>query len=130
MALAKTTYLINSMLNAVLRNTTFTSPATVYVGLFTADPGLAGSQVNEVSAGEYARQAVTFGVPGGGTSANTGLITFPTAIGSWGVVTHGAILDALTVGNMLYHGALAASKTVDPGDTVSFAIGALTASEN
>lgn len=130
MALAKTTYLIDSVLNAVLRNISFTSPATVYVGLFTADPGVAGSQASEVAAGEYARQAVTFGVPSGGTSANTGIITFPTAVGSWGTITHGAILDALTVGNMLYHGALAASKTVDPGDTVSFAVSALTCSEN
>jgi hypothetical protein len=130
MALAKTTYLIDSVLNAVLRNVAFSSPTTVYVGLFTADPTVSGSQANEVSAGEYARQSVTFGVPSGGTSANTGIITFPTAVGSWGTITHGAILDDPTAGNMLYHGALAASKTVDPGDTVSFAIGALTCSEN
>lgn len=125
----KTDYLEDAVLNAVLRNITFTSPATVYVGLFTADPGESGSQASEVAAGEYTRMAVTFGAPSGGTVANTGIITFPTAVGSWGVITHGAILDAATLGNMLYTGALAASKTVDPGDTISFAIGALTVSE-
>lgn len=130
MALAKTTYLIDSVLNAALRNVAFTSPTTVYVGLFAADPGTAGSQASEVTGGSYARVAVTFGVPAGGTSANTGIITFPAATLSWGVVTHGAILDAAAAGNMLYHGTLAASKTVDPGDIVSFAIGALTVSEN
>lgn len=126
----KTNYLEDALLNAVLRNISFTSPATVYVGLFTADPGEAGSLAAEVAAGEYTRMAVTFGAPSGGTCANTGIITFPTAVGSWGIITYGAIVDsALPGGNVLYAGALAAPKTVDPGDTVSFAIGALTVSE-
>jgi hypothetical protein len=128
---AKTNYLEDAILNAVLRNISFTSPATVYVGLFTADPGEAGSLANEVSGGSYARVAVTFGAPASGTCANTGILTFPTATVSWGIVTHAAILDVATLlsGNILYKGALAASKTVDIGDTVSYAIGALTVSE-
>ena len=125
----KTTYLENAVLNAVLRNVSFTSPATVYVGLFTADPTVTGSQASEVTGGSYARVAVTFGAPVLGVSANTGIVTFPMASASWGVITHGAILDDPTTGNMLYRGPLASSKTVDPGDTVSFAIGALTTTE-
>jgi len=31
-------YLENAIINAVLRNTSYTSPTTVYVGLFTNDP--------------------------------------------------------------------------------------------
>jgi hypothetical protein len=127
----KTNYLEDALLNAVLRNIAFSSPATVYVGLFTGDPGEGGSLAAEVSAGEYTRMAVAFGAPSGGTCANTGIITFPTAVGSWGIITYGAILDsALPGGNVLYSGTLAAPKTVDPGDTVSFAIGALTVSES
>jgi hypothetical protein len=74
---------------------------------------------------------VTFGAPSGGTCANTGILTFPTATVSWGIVTYAAILDSGTLlsGNILYKGVLAASKTVDIGDTVSYAIGALTVSE-
>jgi len=74
---AKTNYLEDAVLNAVLRNVSFTSPATVYVGLFTADPGEAGSLANEVSGGSYARVSVTFGAPSGGTCANTGILTSP-----------------------------------------------------
>ena len=46
-------------------------------------------------------------------------------------MTYAAILDSGTLlsGNILYKGVLAASKTVDIGDTVSYAIGALTVSE-
>jgi hypothetical protein len=128
---AKTNYLEDAVLNAVLRNVSFTSPATVYVGLFTADPGEAGSLAAEVSGGSYARVSVAFGAPSGGTCANTGILTFPTATVSWGIVTYAAILDSGTLlsGNILYKGVLAASKTVDIGDTVSYAIGALTVSE-
>jgi hypothetical protein len=124
----KTTYLENAVLNAVLRSVSYTS-TTVYVGLFTADPTVSGSQAAEVTGGSYARVAVTFGAPVLGVSATTGITTFPMASASWGVVTHGAILDAAAAGNMLYQGALASSKTVDPGDTVSFAVGALTTTE-
>ena len=31
-------YLENALINATLRNTTYTSPTTVYVALFTSDP--------------------------------------------------------------------------------------------
>lgn len=127
---AKTNYLEDALLDHVLRNTAFTSPTTVYVGLFTADPTDSGSQASEVSGGSYARVAVTFGAPSGGTVANSGIVTFPTATASWGTITHMGILDDPTTGNMLYHGALASSKVVDSSDTVSFAIGALTVSES
>jgi hypothetical protein len=126
---AKTLYLENALLNGVLRNIPYTPPGTVYAGLFTADPGEAGSQANEVSGGSYTRIPVTFGVPSGGTCSNTGILSFPLATALWGTVTHAAILDAATLGNMLYKGALASSKTVDIGDTVSYAIGAFTVSE-
>ena len=63
-------FLENAIINATLRNTTYTSPATVYVGLFTSDPTDAGSGT-EVSGGSYARTAVTFGAPSNGTSTNS-----------------------------------------------------------
>lgn len=128
----KSNYLEDAVLNHVLRNVSYTSPATVHVGLFTADPGEAGSLTNEVTGGSYARVAVAFGAPSGGTCANTGILTFPTATAAWGTVTHAAIIDTgtLATGNILYSGALAASKVVDNGDTVSYAIGALTVSES
>ena len=43
-------YLEDALINATLRATTFTSPATVYVSLHTADPTDAGTGT-EVSGG-------------------------------------------------------------------------------
>ena len=125
---AKTNYLEDALLNHVLRNTAFTSPTTVYVALFTATPGEAGGGT-EVSGGSYARQAVTFAAPASGIVANSGAVTFPTATANWGTITSMAIFDAVTVGNMLYYGALAASKVVDNGDQISFANAAVTVAE-
>ena len=67
------TYLENALINATLRNTTYTSVATVYVSLWTSDPTDAGSGT-EVSGGSYARQAVTFGAPSSGVSTNSVLM--------------------------------------------------------
>ena len=108
-------YLENAVVNAVLRNTTYTSPATVYVALYTTDPTDADSGT-EVSGGSYARQAVTFGAPSNGVTTNSGNVTFPTATGSWGTITHIGLRDASTGGNLLFHTALDASKTIGTGD--------------
>jgi hypothetical protein len=117
---AMSNYLENALINATLRNTTFTSPATVYAGLFTSDPTDAGSGT-EVSGGSYARKAMTFGAPSNGASVNSSAVEFDQATGDWGTITHFAIFDALTTGNMLYHGALTASKTIETGDVFKFA---------
>lgn len=117
-------YLENALINATLRNTSYTSPATVYVGLFTSDPTDAGSGT-EVSGGSYARKAATFGSPSNGASSISSAIEFDQATGSWGTVTHFGIYDASTSGNLLYHGALTVSKTIDTGDVFKFASGAL-----
>lgn len=117
-------YLENALINATLRNTTYTSPATVYVGLFTSDPTDAGSGT-EVSGGSYARTAVTFGAPSNGVTTNSAAVEFPQATASWGTVGWIGILDAATSGNLLYHTALDTSKTIDNGDIFKIAIGSL-----
>lgn len=117
-------YLENALINATLRNTTFTSPTTVYVGLYTSDPG-EGNTGTEVSGGSYARVAVTFGAPSNGVSTNSASVTFPTATGTWGTVSHIGILDALTSGNLLYYTPLDASKTIASGDVFTISTGNL-----
>jgi hypothetical protein len=117
-------YLENALINATLRNTTYTSPAIVYVGLFTSDPTDAGSGT-EVSGGSYARTAVTFGAPSNGVSTNSAAVEFPQATGNWGTVGWIGIHDASTSGNLLYHTALDTSKTIDNGDIFKIAIGSL-----
>jgi hypothetical protein len=117
-------YLENALINATLRNTSYTSPATVYVGLYTSDPTDANSGT-EVSGGSYARTAVTFGAPSDGVTTNDAAVEFPQATGSWGTVGWIGILDASTSGNLLYHTALDVSKTIDSGDIFKIATGSL-----
>jgi len=45
---------------------------------------------------------------------------------AWGTITHFGIFDALTTGNLLVHGALTTSKTIDTGDVFKIASGSLT----
>ena len=117
-------YLENALINATLRNTSYTSPAAVYVALYTDDPG-EGNTGTEVSGGSYARTAVTFGAPSNGVSTNSASVTFPTATGTWGTVTHVGILDASTSGNLLYYTALDASKSIASGDVFTISTGNL-----
>ena len=117
-------YLENAVINAVLRNTSYTSPTTVYVGLFTSDPTDAGSGT-EVSGGSYARTSVAFGAPSNGVSTNSAAVEFPQATGSWGTVTHIGIHDASTSGNLLFHTALDTSKAIATGDIFKIASGNL-----
>ena len=117
-------FLEDALINATLRNTTYTSVATVYVSLWTSDPTDAGSGT-EVSGGSYARTAVTFGAPSNGTSLNNADVVFPTATASWGTVGWIGINDAATSGNLLYHTALDLAKTIDSGDIFKIATGNL-----
>ncbi len=107
-------YLENKILLHVLSNTAYTSPAAVYLGLHTADPTDAGTGT-EVSGNAYARQSFASTISGNAAS-NTSAIEFPTATGSWGTIGWVSVWDSLTTGNMLFHGALTASKTIASGD--------------
>jgi len=117
-------FLENALINATLRNTTYTSVATVYVSLWTSDPTDAGSGT-EVSGGSYARTAVTFAAPSNGVSTNSADVTFPTATASWGTVGWIGINDAASSGNLLYHTPLDTAKTIDTGDIFKISSGNL-----
>ena len=121
---AMSNYLENAVINAVLRNTTYTSPTTVYVALFTTDPTDANTGT-ECTGSSYVRKAMTFGAPSNGVSSNSSAVEFDQATTSWGTITHMGLYDASTSGNLLFHGALTASKVIDTGDVFKFASAAL-----
>jgi hypothetical protein len=120
-------YTENKVVDHVLGTATFTKPTAVYVALFTAAPSDSGGGT-EVSGGSYARVAATFSAASGGATSNSGVIDFGTASASWGTITHMAIFDASTAGNMLAWAPLAASKTVASGDAFQVPAGSLTVS--
>lgn len=117
-------YLEAALLNHVFRNTAMTSPTTTYLALYTAAPSDAGGGT-EVSGNGYAREAITFGAPSSGVVSNSGEISFTASGGNWGTITHVGIFDASSAGNLLYHGALDTSRTVNDTDTLTFAVGEL-----
>lgn len=108
------------MLNAVLRDTAYTSPTTVYLALL--DSG------TEVSGGSYARQAITFGAPSSGQVANSAAITFSNMPAT--TVNQVAIYDAATAGDELYSGSVTTAQTFTAGDSATVAVGAITVSES
>lgn len=126
MADAKSDYAENLVLRYLLTTESVTRPAEVYYALFTSDPAETGA-TGEVSGGSYARLPLTMAVDGN-TATNESAIQFtglPAAI-----ITHFALFDALTGGNMLYHGELEDPKTTNSGDTLTLPAGDLDISEN
>lgn len=101
-----------------------TRPTAWHVALFTTATGDGGTGT-EVTGGSYARQTV--GASGlsvsGNLATNATQIEFPAATANWGTITHAAIFDAPTGGNMIAHGALAASRTINSGDVLRFPAG-------
>ena len=85
-----------------------------------------GTEISTSSTG-YARQTATFSVSGTSpTEANiSSAIDFPTATADWGTITHLAVFDASTGGNMLAFSAATTSKTVANGDILRIPSGSL-----
>ena len=115
----------NEMLDHMLGTGAYTAPTNVFLGLFTSDPTDAGSGT-EKSGDAYARQDINFGASSGGVATSSGVVTFPPATGSWGTITHLGIFAAVSSGNLLFHGALTASKAIASGDVFQVANGAIT----
>lgn len=113
--MAFTNYLENKVMAYVWSGTAFSSPSgSLYVGLFTSAPGEGGGGT-EVSGNGYSRKQATL-TTSGNASTNSGAVEFDTATGTWGTITHVAIFDASTSGNMLAYAALASAKTIASGD--------------
>ena len=116
------------VLDHVFSAATYTAPATMHVGLSTTTITDAGGNITEPSGGSYARVSVTnnatnWPAAAAGAKANGAAFTFPAATASWGTVTDFFISDAASGGNILCYGVLTTPKTIDSGDTASFAIG-------
>jgi len=104
------------VLNYVFTATSVTRPTAWYLALFTSNPAddASGTEVS-TSGTAYARQSAAFTVSGD-TASNSAAIEFPTATASFGTVSHVAVFDASTGGNMIAYAALTASKAIDTGD--------------
>lgn len=117
---------------ANLADNAASAPLTnLYVGLHTASPGEAGTQLtNEATYGAYARVAVARSAAGWTVTAevitNAGAVAFPTSTGTTNTVTHFSVGTAASgAGKVLFYGALDLSRVIVSGDTPRFAAGEL-----
>ena len=109
-------YLETEILDHVFGGAAYTAPSTLYLALHTANPAEDGSGTEVSTSGTaYARTAVTF-TTSGNTTSNTSAVEFATATANFGTVSHVAVWDASTSGNMLAYAALTSSKTIETGD--------------
>jgi hypothetical protein len=117
-------YLGNAVINASLRNTTYTSPANVWCALYSTAP-TASTSGTELTGSGYSRQSVTFSAPSAATTASTGNVTF-TASANWLPVVSIAIVDASTGGNILWYSNLASSQVINSGGSIVLTTGTIT----
>jgi len=137
---SKSDYLEAKLLDLVLGATAFSAPATVYLALFSVTPSDSGGGTEATGSG-YARLAITNNTTNwpnatgtSPTTKNNGtVLTMATATGDWSsgsnMVAWG-LFDASSGGNLLYWGALTEAKPVLNGDTPSFAVNAISITED
>jgi len=107
----------------------FKTAASVYGCCCDGDPTDTGDLANQeiAAASAYARTACVFGDNAAtGTISNTAALEFPAASGgNWGTIGWLAIAsaDVEAVDDMIASGPLSASKVIDDGDQLVFAIG-------
>ena len=123
-------YAENKVADHVVGKTAFTMP-TIWVGLWTAtlSDTSTGATAGEVSGGSYARKAAVgsdWNAASGGSLTNAAILAFPQATASWGTVTHFALLDASTAGNIIGWADLTTPRAIVNGDTAQFNAGTLT----
>ncbi len=131
MADNKSDYLERKLLDHALGTTTYTKPTNVYIALHTANPTEGGTGT-EVTGGSYARKVMTFSAAAtvtSVTSASNASDIVWTALPST-TVSHVAIWDASTGGNMLYYAPLSANKVIASGDGYTISTGQLVVQEN
>tara|TARA_R100000234_G_scaffold63644_1_gene38704 strand:+ start:6228 stop:6617 length:390 start_codon:yes stop_codon:yes gene_type:complete len=126
---AKSDYLEKKVLDHFLGTSSTSAPSAVYLSLHTSSPG--ETDGNEISGNGYSRQTIAFDAAHAtnGTAANSDTETFTASGGDFGTITHFGIHDASSAGNLLYYGALTASKAIADGDTLSFAAGSIVITE-
>jgi hypothetical protein len=110
-----------------------TAPTDYYIALSTTTPTDTATNFTEPSGNAYARVQKTnnttnFPTPTSAdptVSSNGTAVTFPTATGAWGTVTHAGWFTVISAGTPVEWAALSASQAIGNGATASFAIGQL-----
>lgn len=140
---AASNYTRTNVLNAMLRGVAFPLPAGTWVSLHTADPTSAGTPSTEVQTSAWPayvrRKAEGAGALGTGWSApnaqgeskNANQLTYPSHDGLADItITHWAVWDAASGGNMLTFAPFQTPRTLKAGDIFVIDANALTVSQS
>lgn len=133
---AASNYTEANVINALLRGVTFPVPSHTYVSLHTANPGeTGGSEISTGAFPAYVRKEAEVGgaigsgwsEPVDGVSKNAKQLVYPSHNGTASIlVTHWAVYDAATGGNLLFYAPLATNRDLQIGDVFVFDVNALT----
>ena len=125
-----TNFFEEKMLN-LMRGESITAPQTMYLALFQSNPSDAGTGT-EASYTGYSRMPITFRAPYAQSSGsniyvleNSVEISFPEASASGNSITHVAVMDNVTGGNMWLYGELALPLAIQAGVTPVFRVASL-----
>lgn len=117
--------LTTSNANAMLTAAPCVPSTTYYLSLHTATPGTTGA--SEVTGGSYARQAITFASPSGGSQASSSAQSFTSMPAEAGGTPYFGIWSAATSGTYECGGSTSGlSGAISAGATITFASGAIT----
>lgn len=131
---AASDYLELKLLDHLLKNTSYTSPTAIYIGLSSADPtDSASNECKAVGVDNYGRKQVIFATASAGSAVGpTATTTFNQCTGnSWGTIHGYCIFDhssATNSSNYLLYGTLSSDVTCNVNDTVEFATSSITIS--
>ena len=117
----------NSIINHIFGKSSYSCPE-IYIGLLTHEPNEDGTSVSEPECSGYARvltNASSWDDAFEGSIENINNITFGIACENWGKITHFALFDAASSGNVLAYGRLSPSININSGDIPRFAPGDL-----
>lgn len=122
--MAMTTYLKNEVLENLFQNKVFTVPRMMYIALSKTAPTDAGTGCTEPTSASYFRLGVTsnetnWTSAAEGSLSNSIALRFTEAQESWTTqaapISHWAIFDSQTGGNMLFYGALTKTQEIPRG---------------
>lgn len=122
-----TQYAAKKLLDHTLGLAAWTMPTTVYLALFSSDPGATGSLAGEIATGGYGRQNLTArmdtAVLATGIATSNDAVQFPDPTADYSV-THFGVADAITAGNLLMRFSRGSTlSVVDGGNPVKFTAG-------
>lgn len=126
-----TTYFLNCVAGNLFQSKTDPAlPAEYYVGLSTTSPAIDGTGVTEpTSDPDYSRAKITsLTEPINGMVTNASAIGFNESTIDWGTITHYAIYDTVSEGNLLMFGPLERERRVEEATIMTIKAGTLTLS--